>query len=109
MQLSLALLASQVFFRVKHFQQAVVSNVFSKPSLFHIVYVYFLVSGYFQKIMSQQKCKASHPSIKQYFCSKPKVLNKNFLLLASQKVQTPVAVTATFFQFCCVGRIAFNY
>jgi len=22
--------------------------------------------------MSQQKCKASHPRIKQYFCSKPK-------------------------------------
>jgi len=41
--------------------------------------------------MSQQKRKASHPRIKQYFCSEP---NKNFLLLASQKVQMPAAVNA---------------
>jgi len=40
--------------------------------------------------MSRQKCKASHPSIKQYSFNK---LNKIFLLIASQKVQTPAAVT----------------
>jgi len=41
--------------------------------------------------MSQQKRKASHPRVKQYFCSKPK---KNFLLLASQKVPTPAGMNA---------------
>jgi len=63
MPLSLVLLASQVF--------STVSNVFSKPSLFQILYINFL-RGYFQKIMSQQKRKASHPRIKQHFCNKPK-------------------------------------
>jgi len=41
--------------------------------------------------MSQQKRKASHPSIKQYFCSRPK---QKSLPLASQKVQTPAVVIA---------------
>jgi len=63
MPLNLALLASQVF--------STVSNVFSKPSLFHILYIHFLV-GLFSEDMSQQKRKASHPRIKQCFCSKPK-------------------------------------
>ena len=40
--------------------------------------------------MSQQKRKASHPSIKQYLCSRPK---QKSLPLASQKVQTPAVVT----------------
>jgi len=35
--------------------------------------------GYFQKITSQQKRQANHPSIKQYFCSKPK---QKFLALS---------------------------
>ena len=63
MPLSLTLLASQVF--------SMVSNVFSKPRLFQILCSHFLV-GVFQKIMSQQKRKASHPRIKEYVCSKPK-------------------------------------
>jgi len=29
--------------------------------------------------MSQRKCKASHPRVKQYFCSKPK---QNFLAVS---------------------------
>jgi len=51
MPLSLALLASQVF-----------SRFYTVPFLW----------GYFQNVMSQQKRKASHPRIKQYFCNMPK-------------------------------------
>ena len=53
------------------------SSVSSKPSLFQILLFTFLC-GYFQKIMSQQKRKASHHRIKPYFCSKPK---QNFLAI----------------------------
>jgi len=51
MPLSLALSASQAFSRFCTFT---------------------FLCGYFQKITPQQKRKASHPRIKQYFCSKPK-------------------------------------
>jgi len=51
MPLSLALPASQAFSRF---------------------YSFTFLRGYFQKIMSQQKRKVSHPRIKQYFCNKPK-------------------------------------
>jgi len=44
--------------------------------------------------MSQQKHKASHPRIKQFFTLS---LNKNFLLLHSQEVQTPAAMNAIVF------------
>jgi len=55
------------------------SGAFSKPSLFHGVKRFQLgrpfpdfthlrfCEGFFQKVMSQQKRKASHPRIKQYF------------------------------------------
>jgi len=51
MPLSLALLASQGFSRF---------------------YAFTFLCWYFQKTMSQQKRKAIHPRIKDYFCSKPK-------------------------------------
>jgi len=41
--------------------------------------------------MSQQKCKASHSRIKQYFYSQPK---QKFLAVSQQNVPTPAAVTA---------------
>jgi len=63
MPLSPALLASQVF--------STVSNVSCKPSLFQILYIFFLV-WVFSEDYVKQKRKASHPNIKQYFCSKPK-------------------------------------
>jgi len=65
MPLSLSFLANKVFSTVS------LSNIFSKPSLFQILYIYFLV-WVFSEVMSQKKLKASHPSIKQYLCSMPK-------------------------------------
>jgi len=59
----LASLASQVF--------STVSDVFSKPSLFQILYIYFLV-WVFSEDNVTQKHKANLPRIKQHFCNKPK-------------------------------------
>jgi len=63
MPLSLAFSASQVF--------STVPNVLASQAFIRF-YTFPLMCGYFQKILSQQKRKATHPSIKQYFCSKPK-------------------------------------
>ena len=46
--------------------------MFSASQAFSRFYTFTFLCGYYQKIMSQQKRKARHPRIKQYFCSKPK-------------------------------------
>jgi len=83
MPLRLVLLGSQVF--------SMVSNVFSKPSLFQILYIHYIhfLVGLFSEdtVMSQQKRKAAHPRIKQYFCSK---LKQKFLA-----VNHPVSANAS--------------
>ena len=47
-------------------------QTFSASQAFSRFNAFTFLSGYFQKIMSQQKPKASHPRKKQYFCSRPK-------------------------------------
>ena len=82
MPLSQAFLATQVFFTVL--------NVFSKPSLFQILYCTFtLLCGYFQKVMSQQKCEDSHSSVKQYFWRKA----KQFLAVKVVSHRIPLRLT----------------
>ena len=47
-------------------------QTFSASQAFSRFYTLTFLCRYFQKITSQQKHKASHPRIKQYFYSKPK-------------------------------------
>ena len=48
------------------------SLAFLANQVFSRFYTFTFLCGYFQKII-RAKCKASHPSIKQFFCIKPKL------------------------------------
>jgi len=56
--------------------------------------------------MSQHKHKASHPRIKQYFCSRPEQI---FLAVPTKKCKPEQQwMHKRFFRFCCAGSTAFK-
>jgi len=96
MPLGLELLASQVF--------STVSNISASQSLSRF-YTFTFLWGYFQKIISQQKRKVSHPRIKQYFCSKPK---EKFLPVSQPKSVHASSRDRKNTLFYCAGSTALN-